>query len=139
MLSNSSTDWAAMDPLTDPEACTRDAALMSRLGINNIYLEIYDSTANHDDCFSIFNSVGIYVTVLLTDGLFIDEGSIDGAYTTERFEEVFRRIDAVKDYENLLAFDVAILPRPFIVDASRYAEMQKIFRVSPHYCPSQYF
>jgi hypothetical protein len=122
-----------MDPLTDAEACTRDAALMSRLGINNIYIDAFDSTANHDDCFSIFNSVGIYVTVLLAGGsLFTDEGGVDGAYATDRFEELFRRIDAIKDYENLLGIDVGILPAYYDVDVSRYADVQNIFRVSSH-------
>ncbi|KAF2680766.1 glycoside hydrolase family 72 protein [Lentithecium fluviatile CBS 122367] len=135
ILSNSTTDWAKMDPLTDAEACTRDAALMSRLGINNIYIDVFDSTANHDDCFSIFNSVGIYVTVLLAGGsLFVDEGAIDGAYTTERFEELFRRIDAIKDYENLLAIDVGILPDLYSIDVKRYAEVQNIFRVNHISC-----
>jgi hypothetical protein len=122
-----------MDPLTDAEACTRDAALMSRLGINNIYVDEIDTTANHDDCFSIFNSAGIYVTILLASGrLFIDEGGIDGAYTTERLEDFFRRIDAIKDYENLLALEVGVIPELFTLsDVTRFPDIQNIFRVSP--------
>jgi len=122
-----------MDPLTDAGACTRDAALMSRLGINNIYVDEIDATANHDDCFSIFNSAGIYVTILLASTkLFTDEGGIDGAYTTERFEDLFRRIDAIKDYENLLGIDVGVIPDYFsLSDAARFQDVQNIFRVSP--------
>lgn len=59
-----------MDPLTDPTACTRDAALMKELGMNMIIVDSLDRAANHDDCFSIFNSVGIYVTLILNAHLF---------------------------------------------------------------------
>jgi hypothetical protein len=121
-----------MDSLTDAEACTRDAALMSRLSINNIYIDTFDSTLNHDDCFSIFNSVGIYVTVLLAGmGLFMEDGGIDGVYTTEGFKELFRRIDAIKDYENLLGIDIGTIPDfGSISDVARFPDVQNIFRVS---------
>jgi hypothetical protein len=120
-----------MDPLTDPKACTRDAALMERLGVNNIYVKQIDPSANHDDCFSIFNSVGIYVTIVLAGRNFFING-IDRAYTTEHFEDLFRRFDAIKDYENVLGVDVGYLPNFHLLHDSRgLPKAQNIFRVSP--------
>ncbi|KAJ4298947.1 hypothetical protein N0V90_004190 [Kalmusia sp. IMI 367209] len=119
---------AKMDSLTDAEACTRDAALMSRLGINTVYVDSLDPSANHDDCFSIFNSVGIYIALVLRTNFFRDEGSVDDGYTTEGMKETFKWIDAVKDYENLLSIDVGFFPGPEYMPASRFAKAQKIFR-----------
>jgi len=116
--------------MTDAEACTRDAALMVRLGINNIYIGDFDPTGNHDDCFSIFNSVGIYVTVMLIDIGYLYNRDIDNFYTTERLKEFFQRIDAIKDYENLLGIDVGVLPAYNHVEDGRIADLQKMFRVS---------
>lgn len=132
LLSNSTTDVAKMDSLTNPEVCRRDAALMSKLGINTIYVDALDPTANHDDCFSIFNSVGIYVAVAFNTRLFIDGSAIENTYTTQRLHDMFEWVDAVKDYENLLAFDVGTFPNMEAIgfDWTHYAEAQKIFRVS---------
>lgn len=47
------------DPLSDPEACLRDAALMQALGINAIRVYNLNPNINHDECASIFNAVGI--------------------------------------------------------------------------------
>ena len=120
--------------MTDAEACTRDAALMSRLGINNIYVDSIDPTANHDDCFSIFNSVGIYVTVILSGNASLLTEGVDGIYTTERLMELFRRVDAIKDYDNLLGIDVGLLPLFQNIEDGRFADLQNIFRVSFKTC-----
>ncbi|KAF1850013.1 glycoside hydrolase family 72 protein [Cucurbitaria berberidis CBS 394.84] len=111
-LSNSTTDVNAMDSLKNGEACTRDAALMAQLGINTIYVMAIDPKENHDDCFSIFNSVGIYVVVALRkDGIFqMVYEDFANSYTTDFLKGLFEIIDAVKDYENLLGFDLGIMP-----------------------------
>lgn len=49
------------DPLSNATICLRDAALMQRLGVNTIRSYNVDPTLNHDECASIFNSVGIYM------------------------------------------------------------------------------
>lgn len=105
--------------MRQPEACTRDAALMQRIGINTIYVDIIDPTKNHDDCFSIFNSVGIYVVVWLR--------YTATSYTTQDMQDIFQMIDAVKDYENLLAFDVGLFPTNADSDL---ADSQKGYRAS---------
>lgn len=47
------------DPLTNPEACLRDAALMQALGINAIRVYNLNPNGNHDECASIFNAVSL--------------------------------------------------------------------------------
>jgi hypothetical protein len=133
--SNSTTDINAMDPLKDAKACTRDAALMAQVGINTIYVMAIDTKANHDDCFSIFNSVGIYVMVVLRrDGVF-DTGYDDfvKSYNTDFLKGMFEIVDAVKDYENLLGFDIGVLP---VINGAyqsetkiSYGDAMKIYRV----------
>lgn len=46
------------DPLTDVDACMRDAALMQVLGVNTVRVYNLNPDANHDECVSIFNAVG---------------------------------------------------------------------------------
>jgi hypothetical protein len=45
------------DPLADPEACRRDAALLQVLGVNTIRVYNLSPELNHDECVSIFNAV----------------------------------------------------------------------------------
>jgi hypothetical protein len=133
-LSNSTTDINAMDSLKDAKACTRDAALMAQAGINTIYVMAIDTKADHDDCFSIFNAVGIYVMVVLRrDGIF--ETSLEDfskSYTTDFLKSMFEVIDAVKYYDNLLGFDLGVLPT-YYASASQtqtsYADTMKLYRV----------
>jgi hypothetical protein len=134
-LSNSTTDTNAMDSLKDAKACTRDAALMAQAGINTIYVMAIDTNANHDDCFSIFNAVGIYVMVVLRkDGIFetTDEDFLK-SYTTEFLKSMFNIIDAVKDYENLLGFDLGVLPTYFSRSSGQiptsYTDTMRLYRV----------
>ena len=45
------------DPLSDPDVCLRDAALMQILGINAIRVYNLSPDINHDECATIFNAV----------------------------------------------------------------------------------
>ncbi|KAL9084987.1 MAG: hypothetical protein Q9159_004953 [Coniocarpon cinnabarinum] len=95
------------DPLSDADACLRDAALMQQLGINTIRVYNLDPTADHDQCVSIFNSVGIYM-ILDVNSPF-DGGSINAdepgpSYDTEYVNRTFLMIDAFREYPNLIGF-----------------------------------
>ena len=125
-----SIDVAPRDALGDAEACTRDAALMIRLGINNIVVGPIDPAINHDACFSIFNSVGIYVTVIMTSNLLFMDPDVEGAYRADHLKDMFLQIDALKDYENLLGVQIAQLPDPPLIGGSNFSLMQTTFRVS---------
>jgi hypothetical protein len=47
------------DPLSDPEVCLRDAALLQVMGVNAIRVYNLSPDVNHDECASIFNAVGL--------------------------------------------------------------------------------
>lgn len=123
-----------MDSLKDGDACRRDAALMADLGINTIYVMAIDPDENHNDCFSIFNSVGIYVIITLRREAIFEPSytGVANAYAYDFLEKSFKTIDAVKNYENLLGFDFGLLPSPGRVTSEapdRVSRSGKIDRV----------
>ncbi|KAI9930602.1 hypothetical protein ASPWEDRAFT_27118 [Aspergillus wentii DTO 134E9] len=95
------------DPLTDKDACLRDAALMQRLGINTIRIYNLEPSLNHDECASIFNAAGIYmildVNSPLTGG-YLDRTDPVSTYNPTYFEQVYGVIEAFKNFPNTLAF-----------------------------------
>jgi hypothetical protein len=100
-------DFSQSDPLTNATRCLRDAALMQNLGVNTIRSYNLNPTLNHDECMSIFNSVGIYVVLDVNspaEGEHIDRSNPGSTYTKTYLEHVFTMIEAFKDYPNTLAF-----------------------------------
>ena len=95
------------DPLSDPDSCLRDAALMQMLGINAIRVYNLDPLADHDQCVSIFNSVGIYLLLDVNspfDGGNVNQDDPKGSYDTEYVNRTFLMIDAFRQYPNLIGF-----------------------------------
>ncbi|KAK5118266.1 hypothetical protein LTR85_008246 [Meristemomyces frigidus] len=95
------------DPLSNATACLRDAALMQELGVNTIRSYNVDPTLNHDECVSIFNSVGIYMVIDVNSplsGQSIDRSDPSGSYTTSYLEHIFSVVEAFKSYPNTLGF-----------------------------------
>lgn len=119
-------DFSIGDPLTNATRCLRDAALMQvslrnpndynnswltaflqNIGVNTIRSYNLNPTLDHDECMSIFNSVGIYVVLDVNspnEGQHIDRSNPGSTYTKEYLEHVFSMIEAFKDYPNTLAF-----------------------------------
>ncbi|KAF2009460.1 glycoside hydrolase family 72 protein [Aaosphaeria arxii CBS 175.79] len=129
--SNSTTDVYAMDSLRNEEDCRRDAALMSRLGINTIGVTDLNPEVDHDMCFSIFNSVGIYVVVMLRSMFLLSgEPDLNYEYKEENMRKSLEIIDAIKDYENLLGIEIGSFPYPrnFRQNPGIYADAQKMVR-----------
>ncbi|KAH8427152.1 1,3-beta-glucanosyltransferase gel2 [Aspergillus melleus] len=95
------------DPLSDPKACLRDAALMQNLGVNTIRIYNLYPGLDHDECVSIFNAAGIYMILDVNSPLYggsIDRTSPKSSYNDVYFEQVFGIIEAFKNYPNTLAF-----------------------------------
>ncbi|TKA83179.1 hypothetical protein B0A55_00715 [Friedmanniomyces simplex] len=95
------------DPLSNGTTCLRDAALMQQLGVNTIRCYNVDPTLNHDECVSIFNSVGIYILVDVNapvPGLSIDRADPSSSYTTSYLQHIFTVVEAFKSYPNTLGF-----------------------------------
>ncbi|KAK3681488.1 Glycolipid anchored surface protein 4 precursor [Vermiconidia calcicola] len=97
----------AGDPLSNPKACLRDAALMQDMGINTIRIYNLDSSLNHDECVSIFNSVGIYMIIDVNSplsGESIDRSDPSSSYHKGYLNHIFTVVEAFKDYPNTLGF-----------------------------------
>ncbi|KAL4806798.1 Glucanosyltransferase-domain-containing protein [Aspergillus unguis] len=95
------------DPLSDKDACLRDAALMQQLGVNTIRIYNLTPDLNHDECVSIFNAAGIYMILDVNSPLYpgyIDRTAPWKSYNKDYFGQVFGIIEAFKDYPNTLAF-----------------------------------
>ncbi|EKG16694.1 Glycolipid anchored surface protein GAS1 [Macrophomina phaseolina MS6] len=95
------------DPLTDADACLRDAAIMQQLGINTIRVYNVDPNGDHDQCASIFNYVGIYMMLDVNSplaGESIDRSNPSSSYNANYLERVFKMVEAFKNYPNTLAF-----------------------------------
>ncbi|KAL1302756.1 hypothetical protein AAFC00_003105 [Neodothiora populina] len=97
----------SQDPLSNATACLRDAALMQELGVNTIRTYNVDPTLNHDECASIFDSVGIYMILDVNSplsGESIDRSNPYGTYSTSYLEHIFSVVESFKSYPNTLAF-----------------------------------
>ena len=95
------------DPLSNAEACLRDAALMQDLGINTIRCYNVDPTLNHDECASIFNTVGIYMIIDVNSplpGQSIDRSNPSSSYNKEYLQHIFSVVEAFMNYPNTLGF-----------------------------------
>ncbi|CAK3931427.1 glycoside hydrolase family 72 [Lecanosticta acicola] len=95
------------DPLSNATTCLRDAALMQELGVNTIRCYNVDPTLNHDQCASIFNSVGIYMIIDVNSplsGQSLDRSNPSGSYTTDYLTHIFTVVEAFKSYPNTLGF-----------------------------------
>ncbi|KAJ5783257.1 hypothetical protein N7457_005031 [Penicillium paradoxum] len=96
-----------LDPLSDPDICLRDAALMQRLGINTIRVYNLEPSLNHDECASIFNAAGIYMILDVSNPLqggYLDRAAPWTTYSAIYYKQVFGVIEGFKNYDNLLGF-----------------------------------
>jgi hypothetical protein len=95
------------DPLTDGDACLRDAILLQRLGVNTIRVYNLIADLNHDECASIFNAAGIHMILDVNNGFSgsnIDRSAPWTTYTSEYLNHVFSIIEAFAPYPNLIGF-----------------------------------
>ena len=98
---------ATSDPLSDGDACLRDAILMQRLGVNTIRVYNLIADLNHDECASIFNAAGIHMILDVNNGnlgSYIDRSAPWTTYTSEYLNHVFGIIEAFAPYPNLIGF-----------------------------------
>lgn len=95
------------DVLTDAGKCLRDAYVLQNLGINTIRIYTVNPWLNHDECMSIFNSVGIYVVLDVNSALggeSIARHHPEDSYHSGYLNRIFGVVDAFKGYPNLLGF-----------------------------------
>ncbi|KAH8154826.1 uncharacterized protein LAJ45_01357 [Morchella importuna] len=98
---------SGVDPLSDADACLRDAAVMQKLGVNTIRVYNINPALNHDECVSIFNAVGIYLALDVNSPLSGESLNRDdpaSSYHSGYLTRIFSVVEAFKDYPNLLGF-----------------------------------
>ncbi|KAL2160845.1 hypothetical protein VTH06DRAFT_1042 [Thermothelomyces fergusii] len=95
------------DPLSDPEVCLRDAALLQIIGANTIRVYNVNPDVNHDECVSIFNAAGMYM-ILDVNSPLVGESLTSfnpwESYYAAYLNRTFAVVEAFKDYPNTLAF-----------------------------------
>ncbi|AEO61965.1 glycoside hydrolase family 72 protein [Thermothelomyces thermophilus ATCC 42464] len=98
---------AGRDPLSDPDICLRDAALLQILGVNTIRVYNVNPDVNHDECASIFNAAGMYM-ILDVNSPLVGESLTSynpwESYYAAYLNRTFAVVEAFKDYPNTLAF-----------------------------------
>jgi hypothetical protein len=95
------------DPLSDPEICMRDAALMQVMGINAIRVYNLSPDINHDKCASIFNAAGMYMMLDVNSpmvGEAISSWNPWESYYMQYLNRTFAVVEAFANYPNTLLF-----------------------------------
>lgn len=95
------------DPLSEPDACLRDAAIMQILGVNTVRIYNINPDLNHDECVSIFNAAGMYLVLDVNTPLtaqHLTSYQPWTSYYSEYSNHTFAMVEAFKDYPNVLAF-----------------------------------
>ncbi|GAB0139151.1 hypothetical protein EsDP_00007364, partial [Epichloe bromicola] len=95
------------DPLSQPEQCKRDAALMQVMGVNAIRVYNLNPDLNHDECASIFNGAGMYM-ILDVNSPLVGEALSSAepwtTYYTKYLNHTFAVVEAFGSYPNTLLF-----------------------------------
>lgn len=78
--------------------------MLQRLGVNTVHITTLDPALSHDECMSIFNYAGIYVTIGLdAEGDDLKFGSNPEDLWTETFMlRALHLVDAFMNFDNLL-------------------------------------
>jgi hypothetical protein len=100
-------DDGKKDPLSDPAACLRDAAIMQVLGVNTVRIYNINPDLNHDECVSIFNAAGMYLVLDVNTPMIaqhITSFNPWESYYSQYSNHTFAMVEAFKDYPNVLAF-----------------------------------
>ncbi|KAG6008532.1 hypothetical protein E4U21_004372 [Claviceps maximensis] len=95
------------DPLSQPDACKRDAALMQAMGVNAIRVYNLNPNLNHDECASIFNAAGMYMMLDVNSPLVgeaLDTGKPWESYYAAYLNHTFAVVEAFGNYPNTLLF-----------------------------------
>ncbi|KAG5973145.1 hypothetical protein E4U55_000654 [Claviceps digitariae] len=95
------------DPLSQPDACMRDAALMQAMGVNAIRVYNLNPKNNHDECASIFDAAGIYMLLDVNSplrGQSLETAQPWASYNEGYLTHIFSVVEAFGNYPNTLLF-----------------------------------
>lgn len=95
------------DPLSRPDQCRRDAAVIQSLGANVIRVYNLHADLNHDECVTVFNNAGIYLMIDVNSPVVnthINKDNAKSTYHHGYLENIFKVVEAFKGYSNVMAF-----------------------------------
>ncbi|KAK7961581.1 glycolipid anchored surface protein [Apiospora aurea] len=95
------------DPLSRPDQCRRDAAVIQSLGANVIRVYNLHADLNHDECVTVFNNAGIYLMLDVNSPVVnthINKENAKSTYHHGYLENIFKVVEAFKGYSNVIAF-----------------------------------
>lgn len=96
---------ANLDPLADPDICTRDIKLFKELGINTIRVYAVDNSADHDECMQALNDAGIYLVLDVNNSKYsINRADPHLSYNAAYLQSVFATVEMFAKYDNTAAF-----------------------------------
>jgi len=94
-----------VDPIADPDTCTRDIKYFQQLGVNTIRIYSVDNSLSHDTCMNALAAAGIYLVLDVNTPLYsLRRDKPDVSYNSAYLQNVFATMDAFANYTNTLAF-----------------------------------
>lgn len=94
-----------VDPIANPDTCTRDIKKFKDLGLNTIRVYSVDNSANHDECMKALADAGIYLVLdVNTPKYSLNRADPAPSYNDVYLQYIFATVDMFARYDNTLAF-----------------------------------
>lgn len=94
-----------VDPIADPDTCTRDIEKFKELGLNTVRVYSVDNSANHDKCMQALADAGIYLVLdVNTPKYSLNRADPAPSYNDVYLQYIFSTVDMFARYDNTLAF-----------------------------------
>lgn len=96
-----------MDPLSNPDICSRDILLFQNLGINTIRVYSVNTDLNHDVCMSLLAAAGIYLILDVNSPLtnrHLNRYEPWSTYNADYLTNVFQVVHQFSTYNNTLGY-----------------------------------